>query len=58
MTRPENQWNEKRRAQLQLIRQIDDYFLGNGEGTVTDRLYFYGVYCVSMLIAFFTMASL
>ncbi|MGH2318106.1 hypothetical protein [Planococcus sp. 4-30] len=43
---------------MQLIRQIDDYFLGNGEGTVVDRLYFYGVYCVSILIAFFTMLSL
>ncbi|AIY05324.1 hypothetical protein Plano_1359 [Planococcus sp. PAMC 21323] len=43
---------------MQLIRQIDDYFLGNDEGTVVDRLYFYGVYCVSLLIALFTMTSM
>ncbi len=43
---------------VQMIRQIDDYFLGNGEGTVVDRLYFYGVYCATLGIAFFTMLSL
>src|SRR5690606_38384424 len=52
------QQNGKRRMHVQMIRQIDDYFLGNGEGTVVDRLYFYGVYCATLGIAFFTMLSL
>ncbi|WP_275425611.1 hypothetical protein [Planococcus versutus] len=43
---------------MQLIRQIDDYFIGNEEGTVVDRLYFYGVYGVSMMIALITMSSM
>lgn len=54
----ETQLLEKRRTHMQLIKQIDDYFLGDGEGTVVDRLYFYGVYGLSLFIAFVTMTSM
>lgn len=35
---------------MKLIRKFDDYFLGTGEGDITDRLWFYGAYATCLTI--------
>lgn len=36
---------------MRMIRKFDNFFLGTGEGDMTDRLWFYGTYvtCITMV---------
>ncbi|WP_255536294.1 hypothetical protein [Planococcus beigongshangi] len=44
---------------MQLIRRIDSYFIGEpDEGTVTDRLYFFGTLAATGIIAAVTLFNL
>lgn len=44
---------------MNLIQRLDEYFIGTAdEGTVSDRVYFYGLYVVTGLIAALTLANL
>jgi len=36
---------------MKVIRAIDEYFIGNGEGTGIDRVWFYAQYVVYVTIA-------
>ncbi|WP_276517604.1 hypothetical protein [Psychrobacillus psychrodurans] len=35
---------------MRLIRKLDNFFLGTGEGNWTDRLYFYGMYSAITIV--------
>ncbi len=35
---------------MRVIRKLDNYFLGTGEASVTDRIWFYGTYLTVITI--------
>ena len=43
---------------MRLLRAIDGYFIGEGEGTAGDRVWMYGQYAVYMGIAAYTLLSI
>ncbi len=43
---------------MQALRKLDDYFIGTNDGTPADRVWFYGTYTLTALIALATMAAL
>lgn len=38
-----------------MIKALDNYFIGNGEGTIEDRLWFYGSYVITLLVVAVTL---
>lgn len=42
---------------MKVVMAIDDYFIGTGEGTVSDRVWFYGTYALTGVIAAFTFLN-
>lgn len=36
---------------MRMLRMIDDFFIGAGEGTASDRVWFYGTYAGIALCA-------
>ena len=43
---------------MQALRKLDDYFIGNNEGTAADRVWFYGSYALTAALALATMVAL
>ena len=38
---------------MNIIITIDEFFIGNNEGALSDRLWFYGTYAASLFIVSF-----
>lgn len=43
---------------MKVIHAIDNYFIGSGEGTIGDRLYFFGTIAATGIIALVTLLNL
>lgn len=43
---------------MQLILRIDDWFIGNGQGTIGDRVWFYGFFVATGAVTATTLIGL
>lgn len=43
---------------MNMIRKLDDYFLGTDEADISDRIWFYGTYAIVITITIGIGASL